>query len=107
MGLVVGLKLCLVWGGKEMLMKIPFIMRRFLPPSLALCSLQNWFWRLRGVNNKRLRKGKKMLCISWMDGGGHGEVGEVLYSPLCSYPSIVLGNSGYLDWVLQCVKEIY
>jgi hypothetical protein len=40
-------------------------------------------------------------------GGGDGEVGEVLYSPLCIYPLDVLGDSSYSDWALHCVKEIY
>jgi hypothetical protein len=38
-----------------------------------------------------------------MDGGGDG---EVLYSPLCIYPPVVLGDCGYSDWALHCVKEI-
>jgi len=45
-----------------------------------------------------------MCFLDGMDGGGDGEVGQVLSSPLCIYPSVALGDSGYLDWALQCVK---
>jgi hypothetical protein len=45
-----------------------------------------------------------MCFLDGMDGGGDGEVGEVLSSPLCIYPSVALGDSGYSDWALQCVK---
>jgi hypothetical protein len=55
-------------------------------------------------------KGKDGEVALWflegMDGGGDGEVGEVLSSPLCIYPPVVLEDSGYSDWALHYVKEI-
>lgn len=44
------------------------------------------------------------LCLlKGLDAGGDGGVGEVLYSPLCIYPLVVLGDSK--DWALNCAKE--
>jgi hypothetical protein len=55
---------------------------------------------LDGVASSRL------LSAYGLGRQGDGEVGEALYSPLCIYPPIALGDSSYSDWAFHCVKEI-
>lgn len=48
-------------------------------------------YRLR----ERGKDGEVELCfLDGMAGGGDGEVGEVLSSPLCINPNVALGDSG-------------
>ncbi len=47
-----------------------------------------------------------MCFLDGMDGGGDGEVGEILYSPLCLYFPIAVGEFDH-SGALQCAKDIY
>jgi hypothetical protein len=89
----------LVWVGKVKLSIMPF------SPLIASSVL---VVTDKGGEQQKGEIGKDVaLCLlEGLDAGGDGRVGEVLYSALCIYPLVVLGDSNYSDWALNCAKEI-